>query len=136
MRVLAIDPGQTTGYAIGELGKTFVVLKTGTVASWSGLDSLIDKEKPVLVLYEEFRLFWGKRTALVGNDMLTSQVVGVIRYVCQLRKITVLGRQPSVRNLPIIPRDDWMKSFLKSLRTDHERDAVRHLYAYWRTSCK
>ena len=134
MLALSIDPGDTSGFAVAEITPTtFVHGSTGTMQAWTGLDELLDRFRPTLVLYETFRLFPSKAKKLAGSELLAPQVIGVLLYLCQKRSITALGRQPSAKNLPIIPRDAVLISFVKALKTEHERDAVMHLYAYWRT---
>ena len=135
MRVLAVDPGNQTGWAVGELDiDVFDVRVSGVMTSWSKLKEVIEENEPLLVLFETFRIFPSKARGLVGDELEAVQTIGVLKYLCLEKKLTLLGRQPSLKSVPIIPRDAWVKELIRSRKTEHERDSIMHLYSYWRTS--
>lgn len=135
MKVIAIDPGGTTGWAAGVLEPgCFKFVKADSFVLWTGLGELLRSE-PHLVLLEDFRIFPGKGRALAGAVLVAPQVIGVVRYLCQEQSITCLMRQASMKVIHPPPRDKaWIGMFLRDRKNEHERDALRHLYSYWLSS--
>lgn len=135
MIVLAVDPGDTTGWAVADVDRsTFKVIATGTMLSWSYLERIAVTHLPALVIYETFTVFPGKAKALAGDALEAVQTIGALKHICHQRSLTIIGQQPSIKKVPVLPRDGWLTTYLRSLGSEHEKDAVMHIYAYWRKS--
>jgi len=118
MRLLAVDPGISSGYALYDGNK----LEFGVVELWHGLDALIDRFKPDVVIVENFRLFPHMAKSLANNTFLTVRVIGVVQYICELRGIKLIEQEPSVKmGYPIRkPRE----------MAEHAKDSVQHIIHY------
>lgn len=50
---------------------------------------IFDSPTPPIVVYESFRLYGDKAKLQTGSEMLTSQMIGVIKYICRVRNAHV-----------------------------------------------
>jgi len=132
MKVLAFDPGETTGWAFFEdaaLGPT-----TGTLELWGGpqgIYDLIDKYTPDFIVVENFRLFPHRQREQVGSTFPTVKVIGVIEYIAEGWSIPVVFQEPGDRKQV---KGWWSTDFLpKGMRiTPHERSALQHAILFLR----
>lgn len=127
MTILALDPGETTGYVVVtrlDDGQT-VVNAGGQFSGWSDMDRIITNFKIDLILYERFAIL----SANVSPIPL--QVIGVIKYVAHLHKIPIIGQMPNIRKA-ILKRYPNIADHLTA--TVHYRDAFLHVMTYiWQT---
>ena len=118
MRVLGIDPGGTTGYAILDWTSGTVVF--GDVQKWDGLETLIGKGDIVVV--ETFRLYPGMGKRLVWNDMIAAQVYGVVLYLAEHAGATLIPENAATGKKIQLSKSAG--------GNDHSRDALRHALSY------
>ena len=132
MKILALDPGQTTGYCV--LHEPCDVFETGEFILNRGgmlkLTRLIDEAE--LVVYEDFRLYANKSKAMIGNDFPSSQVIGMIKYI---EACVVCGGRPTFTQMAsqrlIVPELLIQKVYPDYERvSDHINDAVEHALAF------
>jgi len=117
--ILVFDPGETTGWSFFEDG----VIETGTFHTWEGVWDKIGEYLSIkgfgidTVIIESFRLRRGVALALAGSELLTVQVIGYIKAVCEYFEIEYIEQQPSCKSIKVakIPNT-----------CIHEMDAVRH----------
>lgn len=130
--LIAFDPGVTTGYCIAKYigGREFLVIRAGQIA-WEDRFAMIRnllelREKPFdHVLVESFRLYRHKAQQLVNNDFPSSQLIGVIEFICwEHGSLYCVHQQPaSVRqNVQIL---EHHRAFL--IDQPHAQDAYRHI---------
>ena len=134
-RIIAIDPGDQTGYAIGVLGpghkfevhdwgytdwKTFVI----------NYDKVMLGEKPFdIVVYESWRLRATAAKQKTGSTFPEIQCIGCIKLGAWRNKATLFTTEPAYK--PVV--DGWMggTEYLPGRDgAEHARDAMRHLYWY------
>lgn len=122
MKILAIDPGETSGVCIFKNPKEFETKSIGK--SFKEVADLIHSTKPDLVVYERFTLYPSHAKALVWDEMYTSQTIGVIRYVCELLNIPTVVQSASDKEYVVYPKD-------YKFPNDHEKDAYGHAWYYY-----
>lgn len=141
MRLLAIDPGELVGWAVGSTAQTgelqlgfhgITPLKEFAVKLADAFDHYD------VVIYETYRLIRAKNRE--GSEMPTSQLIGMIRLLGWLHPEVKLVRQtPNNKNSinKVIASSDHTK-FKELIAREsgthddaHDIDAIRHLYYYW-----
>lgn len=134
-RILAVDPGKTIGLCKAELhrvkGSTWEMLLTTATLQWPGqveaLEKLLVFSDALIV--ETWRLRANTAKSLIGSDMVGPQVVGYLVGWATLNDRQVTWQHPAdameltqfVKSN--IPDEQWP-------RTEHERDAIKHVIAY------
>ena len=142
MRVMAIDPGVTTGWAIGNYDaatKTLAVEASG-YTPWREFAVMIfeamqDPERRFdHVVYETWRLYKTHAMTQVGSDMPSSQCVGCIWLAVEMANRgghrCTISDQPAAYKKVIDARMGGPETYLPKSEVDHDRDALRHLW-YW-----
>lgn len=80
-KLLAIDPGETCGYAIFLFGEQFTV--GADQCEWQKICDKITKVwKPNVVAYEEYRIYPSKLKTHSFSNVPTLKIIGGIDYVC------------------------------------------------------
>lgn len=146
-RLLAIDPGERVGWATAEY-----VPETEDIgpdrAGFFLLDHGIHSLQPFalklgksidrydIVIYETWRLAAGVAKKMVGSDMPTCQLIGMIRYLGWASDIELVDQSPSKKKTADKTAEGVFKELIErepSVHDDaHDIDAVRHLwYWYW-----
>ncbi len=136
-KLLAIDPGELVGWATGHVDS-----EGALVLDNHGINGL----KPFaiklgesignydLVIYETFRLAATHAKKLVGNDMQTSQLIGMIRYLAWVNGVKITGQSPKIKSTADKVATGDFKSLIESEPSKHDDahdiDAIRHM-AYW-----
>ena len=148
MRILACDPGESFGYAVGD---DDVIAHAGTAEMWqfahhfgwaaageypSSLSvdqELFERLEGVeLVVIEEWRLYPWAAEALAWNECRTARVIGALEYICRERgipyvmqpaKIKESAQAAGVENLYLSPRHE----------NRHANDALQH-FVYFNLS--
>lgn len=147
-RILAIDPGEKVGWAHGDLGWEHPAdydqgLPPVLVITGHGITPLKDfavKLSEVfgdydVVVYETFRLYPHMARKLVGNDMQTAQLVGMIRLCSWLNPATKLVSQGATikktaeKRIPNeLPQVQVILDRMPKSHDDaHDGDALLHL---------
>lgn len=89
MKILAWDPGETTGWA--ELNEKAELKNCGNAKGMIGVMGVFElyegENKPDHVVIEEYRVFPGKAMMLTGKNNQTSQIEGMITAWCLKNKI-------------------------------------------------
>ena len=125
--LLAIDPGETTGYATFVKGKYFHsgIIQFSATYDWQ----LLFATTPDIVVCEEYRIYGGQRLAHTGSKVETVRIIGVIEYMCRQYYIPIhMQMASSHKNFCT---DDKLKewNFYKGINK-HARDAIR-IGCYW-----
>jgi hypothetical protein len=121
MRIVALDPGGTTGVVAYEPGKD---LRTEHLASAIEVWAYLNKLYPTRVVFERFA--YQRRDKV---DLTPVEVIGVIKLWCDINDVPYTIQTPSqAKNL-------WTDGKLKQLGLwepgkNHAMDAVRHLMYY------
>ena len=140
--VLAVDPGETTGWALLDRG---VLKRCGQItpieshqpnlaAATSLLRSVLREQRlmgdPVpIVVMEKFFLYPHKRKQQTGSTFPTVEVIGVLRLTAQQLGLRVIEQSASMAKTLVT--DDRLKSLKFWVPgKKHARDAIRHALYY------
>lgn len=138
MRILALDPGERTGWAAGTWDGEELTDVTQGVAALKDMALALEKNihKYDVVVYETWRLYPHMAKKLVGNDMQPSQMVGMIRLLSWLHpsvKLKSFGADVKNTALKTIPQS--LKRRLARCSEEHDKDALLLLWHYcWKDS--
>lgn len=131
MKILAIDPGKTTGWASIEVDEGKITLGIFGVTRDTTLVEIIDEIKATdIVIYEAWltRPKHLERGAFDWDPMITPQVIGSLLAHCKtLEKEVVEKQQPSVK--PVGYALAGMK-YVKGKQGTHWQDALAHAVFY------
>lgn len=133
MKILALDPGNSTGWVLydtdtkkilgGTLGESFIEV-------WRRLD-FVD-----VIIYESFNLYPGAAKHMTRNEFYPCQVIGVIRLYGEMHKNVELVKQsPSVKKFAGGLDEVWetvkrISGPTMTVVTEHTKDAFLHLKYY------
>ncbi len=120
MKILGLDPGHTTGWAVVTEEK---ILYKGFFPHYEEVTALLAEHEPDIAVVEDFLLYPWKSQQLAWNNMKTVQNLGVIRYLLDEADVPYVLQAASLvkkhsRRLP------------GSYSSAHERDAVTHAIVY------
>ncbi len=87
-RILCLDPGETTGWAVFEEHKLVrwgqaTTVKNGEIC-WSELNSLFTEYLPDFVVCEDYRIYQHKLARHSFSPVLTLRIIGGIDLLCNL----------------------------------------------------
>lgn len=136
MRLLAIDPGETTGYSIWEISDeqygtpihpyadmSKYLVADGELPYHIGLDKLIQEAD--VVVFEKFLLYAHKAKTLIGSEFITPQIIGMIKYMCKLHSKPWFGE--TAQHVKGYCTDEKLKrANIYITKSKHSRDSIRH----------
>ena len=142
MRVLAADPGGTTGwayYADGAVtaGQDEFASFTDIVDGWCSVHSTDPKRKgvPDVIVAERFLIT--PQTAKLSQQSTALEIIGFLRYVAHREGIPFVLQTPAdAKRFAQVGSDKdarlervgWLKK--PKAQNDHANDALRHLLLY------
>lgn len=134
LKVLTIDPGETSGYAHGIISKGEMVIATGQ-NKWTGLE-LLDHVKwfdPDIILYETFDFRRSPKAQRDRVNLYAKELIGVIKLHAEIEDKVDLQTQTPAQVMGKIAYFNHGR--LKSIGIykpgmKHANEAVRHLL-YW-----
>ncbi len=143
MKVLAIDPGETTGYVLAEWGSGGVSGLVGIIdfdefGTWHGIEELGDKVERgllanvVIFVIEKYVIYPNRATAHIGNDLYTAREIGRLEWLAYSIGAQVVMHSASQAK----SRWPWSRivkhfpEFTNSKYPGHIWDALRHLLTF------
>lgn len=126
-RLLCLDPGETTGWAVFEDGALTASGQAPTLnGGWNVIDALFADVNPTVVIYENYRVYEHKLSRHANSEVYTLRLVGVIEYLCDIKHKIPRYNQMAYQAKGFIT-DDKLKfwGFYK-IGHKHARDAIRH----------
>jgi len=126
-KLLAIDPGQTTGYSVfldGELFEYGIIPWTET----RGWDLIVDKihiVNPNVIVVEDYRLYASKSSAQIGSQLNTVRIIGAIDFIAY-RYNWKLVKQMAVTAKGFCTDYKLMEWGYWTGINRHARDSIRH----------
>lgn len=132
MRIIAIDPGESVGVVMRTDTKVFGTTITEAFRL-RRLWSLLEVNKPDIIVFEEFALRQSAANKLIGNKFITCEVIGVIKLYAQVRGCPLIPLIPANKEycgFGSNPKDPHFReiTMLDSEKiTEHTRDAYRLL---------
>lgn len=136
-RLLALDPGETTGYAVFDAHRTKgidwfeidQVITQDASMTVNNLSVLFELIKPDRVVYESYNIYSWKSEQHIWSSVFTLQVIGCIWTLCEQRRIPYSFQ--SAQNAKGFWDDDRLHDFnLYQRGLKHGRDATRHAMHY------
>jgi len=150
VRVLAIDPGERVGWAHGEFivdyhgvvqpltitGHGISFLRDGALAVHQ---AVVVEDRYDVVVYETWRLRAHKAKQFAGNDMQSSQLIGMIRLCAWLNpRVQLVSQGPAAKTkwLKALPQHHpELQAKLDAMPSEHDHahdgDALMHLWTYY-----
>ncbi len=138
--VLALDPGETTGWALFVNGRLSRCRQIPPLASrkpdlqraaslLQKLNQLYTGKLPITVVMERFSLYGHKAKQQIGSTFPTVEVIGIIRFTCQQLGLRVV--EQSASQAKSFVSDDRLRAMqLWQVNQRHSRDAIRHALYY------
>ena len=130
MKILGLDPGKTTGWALIEIkNKKIVPINKGHDKDMSMIGQAEYIKEADLVVIEDFLVDpkFAKRGAFNYNDMPAPQVIGSIKTLCQLTRTPWEMQSPSVKP---VGYGFLGKTYKKGAKDMHSWDALAHVVYY------
>jgi len=126
--VVAVDPGETTGWCAVRLPDFEVA--AGQVRDVDALIRVLEAHKPEVVVVEDFRLRPERAKSLSQQQLHASEVIGTVAAWCG-RNWVELERQPASMRT-VVTRELLGRLGLWSLTRNmpHARDAAKHLVVW------
>lgn len=122
MKILAIDPGNTSGFCEFLNPKEFTSFYVEK--DLIQIHNEIKERNPDIVIFERFALYPAFAKHLVWDEMYTSQVIGVIRFTCEYLGIPYESFSAATKEYVQYPEKH-------TFRSDHERDAYGHAWHFF-----
>ncbi len=125
--VLALDPGNTTGWAMfkdselkdsGHLETSDIPIATQLIGEHLGMWT------PDVVVLEEYRVYAWKAKQHAWSTLPTARIIGSIETMCAMNKIPVYMQ--SAQQAKGFCTDEKLKAWDYYDRGRHARDAIRH----------
>lgn len=137
MKVLALDPGEKVGWARADIEPdlTFSSLEHGITPLQDMALAVYDRaDNYDLIVMESWRLYPDQAKKMIGNDMQSSQFIGMVRLVCWINGIKLKMQGPGVQNSARKTAPKWLHDILDNepKRHDdaHNVSALLHLW-HW-----
>ena len=151
MKLIAFDPGRTTGVCIAEVDKNNFRVTSCFEMSWEArfeiTETLISgmyfnariPRVPDIVIAESFRLRQGRALEQAGSDFPSSQVIAIIQtYLFMYGEDEKHGpdslilQEPSIQaRVQILTKDLPLVT-----GSEHKKDAYKHARFYWAAHIK
>lgn len=128
---IAFDPGGTTGMAVGyHQGKDDFILVESSTIQWGARFYVFDiiqryqqLSNQLVVVSEDFKLTKGGAQSMIGQHMLSSEVLGMIDLTCKHLELTSKRVDPAIKSSVII-----LPKHIKSVGPiEHRKDAYQIL---------
>jgi hypothetical protein len=142
MILVAVDPGETSGYARAVI--TFAGPHSSApqatlecVGEWRGILGLIQAEDSVFgeathLVFESYRVYPHKAAAHTASDLYTAQEIGRLKLIAIKRNL-IIDEQTASQAKQLWPTSRLKRHFptvLARLKGAHQKDALRHLFTY------
>jgi hypothetical protein len=121
-KLLAIDPGETTGVAYFINGE---LIKTAQLTSIIAIEEAILDFLPDMLIYEDYRIYPAKLKSHSFSEIPTLKIIGAIEYVCEKYHIKTIKQLATMakgfcNSYKLKEWGYWAKG------EQHSRDAIRH----------
>lgn len=128
-RLLAIDPGETTGWAFFVDGAYERTGEVGPEDTMLGLVEVIQDLNPDIVVVEDYRIYGWKARSHVGSDLFTPRLIGAIELACAWEDVP-LYKQMAQTAKSFCTNKKLKEWGFYNAGSPHVRDSVRHA-CYW-----
>lgn len=130
--VLALDPGETTGYAIlNRTPEMTSLASAGQIKTWpmphcvTDIGRLFEETKPNFLVYESYHIYSWKTQQHTHSEVATIQVIGSIQTLAILQGLPYATQSAQIgKEFCTDSKLEGWNLWLPGLR--HARDAIRH----------
>lgn len=134
LKVVALDPGVTTGYVQGIIERGKLKLASGQ-AKWCELDlyNQLCMGKPDIIVYERFEYRstkHGKYGDLSDVELFPRNLIGVINLYAQQNDTPVYPQMPGYAK-SFWTDQKLKKALVYKVANPHANDAMRHMLQWW-----
>jgi len=125
--LLAVDPGETTGWCVFRFGK---LTECGQCPGDPvHLDNLITRLDPDIIVCEEYRIYGWKAKRHAWSDVPTLRLIGGIQMICTQRNIPMVLQ--GAQQAKGFSKDDKLRAWgLYQVGKRHANDSIRHATYY------
>ncbi len=122
-RLLALDPGGTTGWAV--FSGTVLEDVGQSKLDGLGLQGLVTRTRPQVLVLENYRIYRQKAMSHVGSEVLPARLIGALELIAETRHIPLhLQMAGPVKDFVT---DAKLRAWgLYRPGLEHGRDAIRH----------
>jgi len=125
--VLALDPGETTGWALfreGHLVDKGQIEHRDQGGMSRQIMELVTVHNPTTLVVEDYRVYASKAKTHSWSSLFTPKLLGAIEFICNLQKVQIVLQMASSKQFCT---DEKLKQWhYYSKGTPHANDAVRH----------
>ena len=129
-RLLALDPGDTTGWALFEYGsmvQASVVLGPDVSTRVQHIHEVIHEHKPTHIVCEEYRIYASHVDQHIYSSIPTLKLIGAIELSALLLDIPAVIKMQSAGQGKSFVKDNKLKMWgLYQFNNAHMNDAIRH----------
>lgn len=131
--VLALDPGETTGWAVFERndGDKIALVACGQASTWpmencvAELTKLLDTYTPNIVVHELYAVYEWKAQDHSWSQVPTLRIIGCLETLCVQKKYSIVSQTAQVAKN--FCTDEKLKTWgVYQVGLKHARDAIRH----------
>lgn len=131
-RVIAFDPGETTGWAcFFRDDEQTVLLGTGQIKTWplegglSEIESLLTRFSPNFLVLESYSIYDWKLEQHSFHEVPTIQIIGMIKTLCYQRALPWMAKSAlEGKHFCTDRKLEYWGLYFPGLQ--HSRDAIRH----------
>ena len=131
-RLVALDPGETTGFAMFERYETETILTAAQqLNTWPmekavpEFKAVINSYRPDFVVYETYHVYKWRLQEHAFSEVPTIQLIGAIKLLCIERNIPYYKQTALTgKSFATDPKLEYWGFYLPGLV--HARDAIRH----------
>lgn len=125
-RLLCLDPGETTGWALFIYG---TLVDCGQISSktegWAEVEALFKETQPTEVVAENYRVYLHKLKQHTNSEVYTLRLIGVIDYLCW--KLGIKLHYQMAATAKGFCKDSKLRQWgFWQEGERHARDAIRH----------
>ena len=129
MKILGIDPGKTSGWALLEDALPLKMGEWKETEFATELHSLCKAESPDVLVIEDFVFRPGFKEGKWKTTEV-SKLIGEARTIAKIEQIEYVEQAPAIK--PVGYGMAGLK-YVKGKRGTHMQDAIAHATYYWRT---
>lgn len=127
-KVLAFDPGETTGWCVFEEGE---LKDFGQLTDTPVVEALIRLHKPDVIVCEDYRVYAWRTNDHSWADLKTPKLIGAIDYLASSLDIKIVYQMAGMAKgfCKDSKLKEW-KFWEQTRQLKHSRDAIRHACYY------
>lgn len=132
-RTLAIDPGETCGYAVVHEPGHIYAGSYPMLEFLSWVDNALWAHNLDRIVIEEYRIYPDKALAHSGKTVPTAECIGAVKWIARRYGVPVIEQQASIKQ----PTAGMLRhrGYQYHGKNRHAKDAELHLWHYaWRNS--